>query len=306
MFQVWCFEVIREECKRTAIRPANQTNGAHATQAISAPIHATMQQEVNQIGDHIKKLFAYRFQVLPFIYTHLVSAASTLYLIFAAFSKGLYFTPDAGVGFGLILPFCGVFMSLFTIYGLLEVGNTILDPFGNDPEDFALLHFVEYTLGASFEATLIKPCGARRADRAAFYTAEELMCAKLVCMKMVRRHRWLKMIGTAKAASAVREMIKSPSAVPNGSTNGMKIADTPEEASLQHARANRGAQKPKRRAAQAKTPGKQPTVGAPSSPVGAPSSPVGAPSSLHAKKVRVVEDIGASGGSAANETDLDA
>ena len=28
-------------------------------------------------------------------------------------------------------------------FGLIEVGETILDPFGDDPEDFALLHFVE-------------------------------------------------------------------------------------------------------------------------------------------------------------------
>ena len=43
------------------------------------------------------------------------------------------------------------------MFGLLEVGDTILDPFGNDPEDYAVVHFVEHTAFASLEATRAKP-----------------------------------------------------------------------------------------------------------------------------------------------------
>ena len=131
MFEVWCMDLIRNEVHRCG------------ADRLSAPVHARLQQDVMDVGDHIKKLFAYRFQVLPFIYTHLVSMSSTLFLMFNAFNKALYFTPDAYVGFGLILPFCSICMISLVVFGLLEVGNTILDPFGNDPEDFALLHFVE-------------------------------------------------------------------------------------------------------------------------------------------------------------------
>ena len=60
-------------------------------------------------------------QVLPFIYTHLVSLSSTLFLAFNAFLKGLYFTPQAGYLFGLTLPLCSVLLQMFAIFGLLEV-----------------------------------------------------------------------------------------------------------------------------------------------------------------------------------------
>ena len=69
-------EVIREESTRCKT---------------PAPIQAKLQSEVSEIGLHIKKLFAYRYQVLPFIYTHLVSALSTFYLMVTAFLIGLYF-----------------------------------------------------------------------------------------------------------------------------------------------------------------------------------------------------------------------
>ena len=223
MYQVWCFEVIRNEVYRSA------------RDNISAPIHAQLKLEVNKVGDHVKKLFAYRFQVLPFIYTHLVSSASTLYLIFAAFAKGLYFTPDAYIGFGIVLPFCGVFMSVFTVFGLLEVGNTILDPFGSDPEDFALLHFVEYTLGASYEATRIKPCGPRRAERGGFYTVEETAAATLVCRRMVRRHRWFKTIDGVQARLAASKLAKGSFKKGPSSPSGSSLHDPPPSAHGQSA-----------------------------------------------------------------------
>lgn len=60
----------------------------------------------------------------------------------------MHFSPEAGYTFGLILPFCSVLISTLAIFGLLEVGDTIGDPFGKDPEDFAVLHFVEVRMGA--------------------------------------------------------------------------------------------------------------------------------------------------------------
>lgn len=48
-----------------------------------------------------------------------------------------------------------VVLNVLAVFGLLEVGDTILDPFGKDPEDFAVLHFVECTAVASLEATQV-------------------------------------------------------------------------------------------------------------------------------------------------------
>ena len=70
----------------------------------------------------------------------------------SAFIKGLEFTPEAPYSSGLIIPVVFVVLSNITIYGLLIVGDTVIDPFGDDLEDFAVLHFVEFTAKASFES----------------------------------------------------------------------------------------------------------------------------------------------------------
>lgn len=58
--------------------------------------------------------------------------------------------------------------------GLIEVGETVLDPFGTDPEDFALLHFVEVTICHSHETIEIEPCGVRAKERETYYDPKEL------------------------------------------------------------------------------------------------------------------------------------
>ena len=97
---MWALEVIREEAYRPGAR-------------LSPPIHAQLCAAVNEVGHHIKKLFAYRYQVLPFIYTHLVSTLATFYLGSTAYLKGLFFEPDVSVVTGLsessahpIEPYC--------------------------------------------------------------------------------------------------------------------------------------------------------------------------------------------------------
>ena len=182
-------EVIREESTRCKT---------------PAPIQAKLQSEVSEIGLHIKKLFAYRYQVLPFIYTHLVSALSTFYLIITAFLKGLYFEPDEPVSMGLCLPLIGLFVAILSTYGLLEVGNTILDPFGDEPEDFALTHFVEHAVGVSREAIEIQSC-SKRGAHAEFYSPEEIKAAFVVLRTLIRRFRWRQIIVAARKARQVAD-----------------------------------------------------------------------------------------------------
>ena len=43
-------------------------------------------------------------QVLPYIYSHLISMSCTIYLCVSSFLKGLAFSPDASYAFGLCLP----------------------------------------------------------------------------------------------------------------------------------------------------------------------------------------------------------
>ena len=145
------FEVVKGEAMRyergdygTSIRRAS---------TLSPPIQARLQAEINHIGISIKRLFAYRYQVLPYIYTHLVSLSCALYLICFAFLMGTRFSMDASIAFGLVYPLLYVTVQIVTTFGLIEVGETILDPFGSDPEDYALLHFVEVTVVPSRFAT---------------------------------------------------------------------------------------------------------------------------------------------------------
>ena len=88
-------------------------------------MHAKLNEEVCQVGDAVKRIYIQTYQVLPFIYTHLVSFSCAVYLVINAFIKALYFQPDATITFGLVMPLLNVFTSTLTIFGLLEVGDTL-------------------------------------------------------------------------------------------------------------------------------------------------------------------------------------
>ena len=80
--QVWLLEIVRDELVVKASKPN--------------PIFKNLNDEVQKVGGSVKRLFTYQYQVLPFVYTHLVSLCSVVYLMFHAFLKGLHFEPDAG------------------------------------------------------------------------------------------------------------------------------------------------------------------------------------------------------------------
>ena len=182
-YQIWSYEILQTEAQRPNAR-------------ITPPVHARMNHEIMEVGKAAKRLHAYTYQVLPFIYTHLVSLMCTLYLLFNAFIKGLYFAPEASLTFGLLLPLCSMLTTTLAVFGLLEVGDTILDPFGSDPEDFTVLHFVEWTMSSSLAAieldpvlppTRDRPAGQARAEDC--YTREETMAMVRIIARMVARFR---------------------------------------------------------------------------------------------------------------------
>ena len=198
MFEVWAFEVVKGEGQRTA-----QGEGD-----LYPPIQARLQAEINTVGVCIKRLFAYRYQVMPFIYTHLVSLACFIYLITEAFLSGITWVPGSSVTFGLVVPLILVLAKIISTFGLIEVGETILDPFGTDPEDFAILHFVEVTVCSSFEAINIEPCGPRHKDREAFYTDEQLAAAKILVKRLITRYRWQRMMRQAGSEAALKRNVE--------------------------------------------------------------------------------------------------
>ena len=189
MFEVWAFEVVKGEARRSM----------RGTGDLSPPIQAALAHEINTVGTCIKRLFAYRYQVMPFIYTHLVSLSCFVYLMASAFLAGVSFTPGTSTLFGLVFPLIFVVAKIIATFGLIEVGETILDPFGEDPEDFALLHFVEVTICSSHEAIEIEPCGTRLKDRTSFYDPKELIAAQTLLRAMIKRWKWKKIIQHARA-----------------------------------------------------------------------------------------------------------
>jgi len=199
MLEVWAFEVLKGE----ALRASHAGKGT-----LSPPIHARIMGEINSISISIKRLFAYRYQVLPYIYTHLVSLSCALFLFRSAFLVGLEFTPEASIPFGLILPAVGTAAQIIATFGLIEVGETILDPFGNDPEDFALLHFVEVTAVSSHEAINMEPCGKRVKEREAYYDPMELVAANKVVRSLINRYRWRKVLQQARTKAEFEARLK--------------------------------------------------------------------------------------------------
>ena len=123
----------------------------------------------------------------------------SLYLFSFSVLTGMIFTPEASIPMGLILPFIYVLVGIIGAFGLVEVGETILDPFGDDPEDYALLHFVEVTVCASHEAIEIERCGPRVRERETFYESKELNAANAIVRRMIKTYRWKKLLKLAEA-----------------------------------------------------------------------------------------------------------
>ena len=87
--------------------------------------------------------------MIPFVYSHLVSAGAFLYLLGFAVVKAANCTPEATWFSGLVLPLLSFLISLATTVGLIEIGQAIANPWGIDPEDFAVPKFLQVTAKAS-------------------------------------------------------------------------------------------------------------------------------------------------------------
>jgi hypothetical protein len=121
-----------------------------------APIHKEMAELINDCGDGLSRLYAQEYQVLPYIYTHLVSSACAMFLLGHAFLKGLYFDVDASYTFGLVLPCCSIFLMAMTVLGLLQIGSLLANPLGPYRESFAICHFVNYTCSTSLDVVSVE------------------------------------------------------------------------------------------------------------------------------------------------------
>ena len=80
---------------------------------------------------------------MPYIYMHLISVTTALYMFIFAADKGLLFLPQASYTYGLVVPAFSTVLSTSALFGLMEVGATLANPCGDEAEDFAVLSFIE-------------------------------------------------------------------------------------------------------------------------------------------------------------------
>jgi len=94
------------------------------------------------LREGLATMYQYHAQVLPYMYVHLVSLMTTVFIAVFAVEKALLFSPDADYTYGLVLPFLAWTIMCCSCVGLIEVGQTLANPFGSELEDFAVYSFV--------------------------------------------------------------------------------------------------------------------------------------------------------------------
>ena len=107
--------------------------------------YKVMSEEVLKSRSLLAALFAYQYQVIPFVYAHLVSLGSFVYLLGVAIVKGVKCTPGSPYLSGLVLPMLSFVLMVVLTVGLIEIGQAIANPWGTDPEDFAVPTFLHTT-----------------------------------------------------------------------------------------------------------------------------------------------------------------
>lgn len=137
---MWALEVVHQRASAGDFEP---------------PIHAILVGHITSAASALSRIYAQEYQVLPYIYTHLVSLACAVYLVTVAFLKGLFFEPSSTFVFGLLLPLTSITLTAMTVLGLLEIGALLANPLGPHRESFAVCHFVNCARSPAFAGCAI-------------------------------------------------------------------------------------------------------------------------------------------------------
>tara|TARA_B110001452_G_scaffold67441_1_gene54283 strand:- start:173 stop:2179 length:2007 start_codon:yes stop_codon:yes gene_type:complete len=121
----------------------------------SAPIHQQMTRLINELSDALHELELLEYQVLPYIYTHLVSLSCMIYLVASAFIKGAQCEVDESKFTSILLPSLAVLLQTITVIGLLEIGAILANPLSPAKEAFAICHLLNFTCANSLSVVSI-------------------------------------------------------------------------------------------------------------------------------------------------------
>jgi len=107
------------------------------------PQGSALTDTIVQLRTSLASLYHYQFQVIPYVYLHVLSFVNAVYLIAYAAHAGLGFHPGASYTDGLLFPLINSFIFVVTTLGLLTVGESLANPFGAGIEDFAVATFLK-------------------------------------------------------------------------------------------------------------------------------------------------------------------
>jgi len=134
------------ECTAWALRVISE---AREREELFGPEVADITKSVLQLQEAMAALYHYQFQVMPFIYVHMISLSSSVYIILYAAFKGMQFSPESTWLFGFAMPLINILILATSLVGLGSVGHTLANPLGGELEDFAVLSFLQSALDRS-------------------------------------------------------------------------------------------------------------------------------------------------------------
>ncbi|XP_077863050.1 LOW QUALITY PROTEIN: bestrophin-3-like [Saccoglossus kowalevskii] len=121
----------------------------------SAPAVKSIIDEVNRFHDQCDEIFGFDWVSVPLVYTQVVTIAVYTYFLACLFGRQ-YLQPDAGYqskgrNADLYIPVFTLLQFLF-YFGWLKVAEDIMDPFGEDDDDFEMNLMVDRNLQLSYLA----------------------------------------------------------------------------------------------------------------------------------------------------------
>jgi predicted membrane chloride channel (bestrophin family) len=116
---------------------------------ISDKIEDAMWKEIVKLRDNLEVIFDIDDQPIPFVYVHLIYLMSSVYLPLMAYTLAYNVSVEAySHGVEVIGVMC-LFLACLFVLGLRDVGFILQDPFGEDPQDLSVMHYVTYTIQMS-------------------------------------------------------------------------------------------------------------------------------------------------------------
>ena len=111
-----------QECIIWALRVVTD---ARQRKDVVGPEVADLSNRLIELRTSIASLYHYQFQVIPFVYVHMISLVSTIYGVAYSLHQGLGYSPDEGPMYGVVFPLITVFLMTASLVGLLDIGHML-------------------------------------------------------------------------------------------------------------------------------------------------------------------------------------